>query len=682
MATHRIRPRPRIFWGLGLTLALVIVAARAPARLVAQAAPAPHLHVKADNTRALNVRPEPNTHHEPLGALAPQDRTRYAIVGKDAPAATWWQIRFRDAAGRAALGWVHGAYVEAYHTEAVPVTWPEVPAPDCGPPLPPFPSPWHLSFLPWPERYGETRHPYQPNVTWDHLEDVQTLVLNADSPPLFQTAGVALPRLQILILRDASLTTPPPLLSLPLPCLRELDLSGNQLATLNPGAFAGLSQLERLDLSGNQLATLNPGAFAGLSQLERLDLSGNQLATLDPALFAPLSQLKALFLSGNQLATLDPALFAPLSQLKDLFLSGNQLATLDPALFARLPQLERLDLSRNQLATLDPALFAPLSQLKDLFLNDNQLATLDPALFAPLSRLERLDLGGNQLATLDPAFVRPLAHLKYLDLSGNQLATLNPALFRPLSRLEILDLGGNQLACLPPDLFAGLDRLCALNLRGNRLGNVAPVFFQGLTRVKALILGGLDGPGWSVPNWWENAVRAYDAAAPCLQILHLTPDPSLSYPACGPPAAPRAPRAVRFGPGADRPQVGRPLVAQTVPADFPGAAWRWESCADAWGRACRDLTYRFCPKPVGPAPGPAQVYVPAPADEGRYLRAFLTYLAPDGVWTRLRAPLAGPVAPAASSPAAGAPPAAAGDPFSEWDSLYGLWYTCESYGLG
>ena len=359
-------------------------------------------------------------------------------------------------------------------------------------------------------------------------------------------------------------------------------------------------------------------------------------------------------------------------------MGGNRLATLDPALFARLPQLERLDLGGNQLATLDPALFASLSQLKDLFLNDNQLATLDPALVAPLSRLERLDLNGNQLATLDPALFRPLAHLKYLDLSGNQLATLDPALFRPLSPLEILDLGGNQLACLPPDLFAGLDRLCTLELRGNRLGNVAPVFFQSLTRVQTLVLGGLDTPGWPVPDWWENAARAYDAAAPCLKILYLTPDPSLSYPACGSPAAPRAPRAVRFGPGADSPQVGRPLVAQTVPADFPGAAWRWERCADALGRACFDLTYRSCQKPAGPA----QVYVPAPADEGLYLRAFLPYLAPDGVWTRLRTPLAGPVAPAASSRGAGAPPAAAGDPFSEWDSLHDLWYTCERYSLG
>lgn len=81
----------------------------------------PHLQVKADNTLPLNVRPEPNTRHEPLGALAPQNRTRYAIVGKDA-AETWWQIRFRDAAGRAARGWVHGAYVEAYRAADVPVT--------------------------------------------------------------------------------------------------------------------------------------------------------------------------------------------------------------------------------------------------------------------------------------------------------------------------------------------------------------------------------------------------------------------------------------------------------------------------------------------------------------------------------------------------------------------------------
>ena len=142
-----------------------------------------------------------------------------------------------------------------------------------------------------------------------------------------------------------------------------------------------------------------------------------------------------------------------------------------------------------------------------------------------------------------------------------------------------------------------------------------------------------------MPDWRAPADRAYGAGAPCLHNLYRPPDIPLSYPACGPPAAPRA---VRFGPGADSPQVGRPLVAQTVPADFPGAAWRWESCADAHGRACRDRTPWHCHDPAGPV----QVYVPSDADAGRYLRAFLPFLAPDGVWTRLRTPFAGPVAPA------------------------------------
>ena len=78
-------------WAMALTLvALTARMVMPPAGLAAEeegvsaAPPYPHLQVKADNTQPLNVRPEPNTRHEPLGALAPQDRTRYAIVGKDA----------------------------------------------------------------------------------------------------------------------------------------------------------------------------------------------------------------------------------------------------------------------------------------------------------------------------------------------------------------------------------------------------------------------------------------------------------------------------------------------------------------------------------------------------------------------------------------------------------------------
>ena len=265
-------------------------------------------------------------------------------------------------------------------------------------------------------------------------------------------------------------------------------------------------------------------------------------------------------------------------------------------------------------------------------------------------------LGDNQLTTLDPRLFADLVHLRDLSLSDNQLTTLDPRLFTDFVHLHGLGLRGNGLTCLAPDLFRRLTRLCALDLSYNRLGNVAPVFFrdQGLIHLRALTLGPAEGQyshrSWSMYSMHADEVPSvevtrYVASAPCLEALTLTADISLSYPVCGAPSpAPSAPRAVRFARADAALQVGRRLVAETIPVGFARADWHWESCADAAGRDCRDLAPPIC-TPNAARPRAAHVYVPAIADEGRYLRASLPYLTPDGTWTRLRTPLVGPVKP-------------------------------------
>lgn len=293
---------------------------------------------------------------------------------------------------------------------------------------------------------------------------------------------------------------------------------------------------------------------------------------------------------------------------------------------------------------LSPGLFANLTRLEVLSLDDNRLWNLPPDLFRSLENLQRLRLDNNRLSSLPPDFFADLIRLEVLSLDDNHLAVLPPNLFRSLENLQQLDLSRNQLTCLPSDLFAGLLRLQTLGL-SNRLGNPDPAFLQilGLTQVQDLELGPEANqaarhrqtrPFGVYDPYAENDLpmatfARYASVFPRLEALTLSANTPLTYPIC------IHPRAVHFVAGTDAPQVGRALVAETIPASLPYPAWRWERCTDAEGQRCLAITL---------SPTPQATYVPGPDDIDHYLRAYLAYLDADGTWTRLQTPLAGPVA--------------------------------------
>ena len=512
-------------------------------------------------------------------------------------------------------------------------------APDCDPPLPHMPYIPPLWDLPDASAYA--------GVTRDLRNEGLSAV------PTEAWAGQE--HLQALLLRDNALTTLPPDAFVGLPRLQVLTLSGNELTQLPPRLFRPLSCLQTLSLDGNALTTLPPDLFRNLNRLERLHLNGNALTTLPPDLFRSLDRLQTLYLDGNALTTLPPDLFRNLDRLERLDLDGNALTTLPPDLFRSLDRLQTLLLRDNALTTLPPGLFHNLDRLERLNLDGNALTTLPPGLFRSLDRLQTLSLGGNALTTLPPGlFAHNTPRLKSLNLSSNALTALPPDLFRDLDQLESLGLAFNQLACLPPDLFRGPARLRDLRLDYNRLGNPAPAFLQalGLAQGRDLVLGPETDRGvlhrqtrpysivsdlYSENNLPQAVFARYAAVVSGLEALTLSADAPLTYPLCPAWAAPAsAARAVRFAAGAAGPQVGRPLAAETVPPEAGPVAWRWERCADAAGHRCRA---------IGDPADPKAVYVPGPDDAGRYLRAHIPYLAPDGAWTRLQSSLAGPVAP-------------------------------------
>ena len=92
--------------------------ARGATARAATPAPGPQLSLKSTTTLGLNVRSGPGTSHGRVGFIAGGSTTRYAITGKNAATATWWQIQY----SATVKGWVHADYVQTHgRTANVPL---------------------------------------------------------------------------------------------------------------------------------------------------------------------------------------------------------------------------------------------------------------------------------------------------------------------------------------------------------------------------------------------------------------------------------------------------------------------------------------------------------------------------------------------------------------------------------
>ena len=80
----------------------------------------PQLNLLATTTDGLNVRSGPGTAHGKVGFIPGGTATRYAILGKDAATATWYQIQFSSTV----TGWVSANYIQIHGDLAgLSVTW-------------------------------------------------------------------------------------------------------------------------------------------------------------------------------------------------------------------------------------------------------------------------------------------------------------------------------------------------------------------------------------------------------------------------------------------------------------------------------------------------------------------------------------------------------------------------------
>ena len=268
------------------------------------------------------------------------------------------------------------------------------------------------------------------------------------------------------------------------PHLELLDLRNNSLSGPFPRSICSLQFLKRLGLSLNLLS----GSIDCLGEAQALSflgLSHNRFTGGLPDL-SRLQQLQTVYLQDNQLSGRIPSDWAQLIQLQCLLLSKNRLEGSIPSSLGQLPRLTRLELSSNLLEGTIPESFSGLESLTELYLSQNRLEGQLPSIFHGLQVLEKLDLSenrfhgdlavcearsllslsmnDNQLSSI-PSCIRNLKGLELLLLARNAIKDADYGL-RQLTNLQVLDLEDNQLTELWPLMSPSLRRL---NCNGNRL---------------------------------------------------------------------------------------------------------------------------------------------------------------------------------------------------------------------
>ncbi|PAV83404.1 hypothetical protein WR25_16135 [Diploscapter pachys] len=246
--------------------------------------------------------------------------------------------------------------------------------------------------------------------------------------------------LEILILKNNSLSELPIESFSSLSKLKHLDISHNNLLSLNGKVFKGLNSLETLHLDFNDIE-LSSESFAGLPNLRRLSISYNSLAFLPSDVFHTISTLQHLELSSNKLLSISPSIFSSLPSLKTVKLDRNLISTLESGIFSAQKELQILDLSNNLISDIEEGAFFGLHSLQLLNLTNNQMSA-----FVSLSSLHWLSLSHSSLITLSPAAFSPHPPLRYLDLSYNQLTSI-PSNFLPNNKVHKIFLAGNPWEC-------------------------------------------------------------------------------------------------------------------------------------------------------------------------------------------------------------------------------------------
>jgi Leucine-rich repeat (LRR) protein len=309
-----------------------------------------------------------------------------------------------------------------------------------------------------------------------------------------------LPSLEIVVLRNNSLSGTIPVTLFTRPAMQELDLWSNNFSGPigefhNPSAM-----LTIIDLGSNQLTGAVPTSFSQLKALAELVLySNNFTGTWDLNPYFRLRNLKLLLASGNPLLSVTADDHGSNtssynnSGISCLSLAGCNLTRI-PGALRYLPQLDITDLSGNRISGRVPD-WIWRKAVTYLDLSHNKFTTVGQ--IPANTSVSQIDLSFNKLRGVVPLpssvdlECRQNYSFFYLDLSGNYLTGLIPPyLLKGCNDLRLLNLRGNRLSGTWPDEMDPNCNLTIIDLHGNRLEGPLPRSLIHCKELRVLDVGG------------------------------------------------------------------------------------------------------------------------------------------------------------------------------------------------
>lgn len=288
-------------------------------------------------------------------------------------------------------------------------------------------------------------HPSSLNLTKSILE------LDVSHNPLrnLSTGYLNSSSLEILRMKNCSLSNVPNLFLSELPNLKELIISENE--HLKVFKQVDSSSLEVLDLSNCNLDDVNLSGFPNLQiaflsgnrinkilpkhfrnpKLEKLDLSDNTIKQINLDSFTHLINLKSLNISMNVFIDLHRNTFSKNHLLKNLYISRTYLQKM---VQFDIKSLQYLDLRINEIQEFNADSMLTMPSLETLMLGNNLISKLPLGIKS--SSLVSLDLSNNRIIEIKNNSLNFLSKLRKLNLAGNKLTTLNPQ-YLPKDLLEI-----------------------------------------------------------------------------------------------------------------------------------------------------------------------------------------------------------------------------------------------------
>lgn len=329
------------------------------------------------------------------------------------------------------------------------------------------------------------------------LEKLEQLMLSNNNFSGFLPNLTSCKKLQVLDLRNNSLTGTINLDFRNFPDLFSLDLASNHLTGNIPATISNCKLIRTLNLAKNHLDGEIPDSFRSLPALAVVSISNNSLINATSALtvLQECKNLTTLILSINFHEGHIPTDITGFRRLKILALGNCGLSGQVPKWLQNCKELQVLDLSWNNFTGSIPPWVGNFKFMFYLDMSNNSLSGEIPL---KLTQLQSLTSIQNLTATDRTSLELPLYVKHKKNASGlqyNQVANFPPALYLSNNRLKgriwpgfgqmkllhILDLSRNNLMGTIPDTLSNMANLENLDLSGNNLSGRIPASLRNLT---------------------------------------------------------------------------------------------------------------------------------------------------------------------------------------------------------